>query len=291
MARKEVLGKGIHALIAEYPQDAAAEGGTILHIALDNITPNPHQPRSDFDGNKLSELAQSIREKGLIQPVIVNRVSLDNYHLIAGERRWRAAGLAGYETIPAIVHEIDSEQELMELALIENVQRADLNPIEEAEAYRSLISSCLLTQEDVANRVGKDRSTIANALRLLKLPPEIRGHLKRGEIQMGHARTLVSLEADVALELGQRCVRERMSVRELEKAARSAGVAGRKRRKKRGGSTVSDSDPLLVALEEKLRHRYATGIAIQRGGRKGRVEIEFYSDDDLERLLDLLLRE
>ncbi|MEC8989742.1 MAG: ParB/RepB/Spo0J family partition protein, partial [Candidatus Latescibacterota bacterium] len=193
MARRQVLGKGIHALIAEHPQGEAASQ-QVIDLIVDDIAPNPHQPRTEFDEDRLQELAGSIREKGLLQPIVVNRTAPDSYHLIAGERRLRASRLAGLESIPAIVHEIESAQELTELALVENLQREDLSPIEEAEAYRSLMSTCMLSQDDIAARVGKDRSTVANSLRLLKLPVSIRQLLRDGALQMGHARTLIGLD-------------------------------------------------------------------------------------------------
>ena len=179
MGKKQVLGKGIHALIAEYG-DSTEEGiSQVLPIPVDEIEPNPHQPRAHFDEDRLHDLMRPIQEKGVIQPISVNRKG-HSYHLIAGERRWRAAKMAGFDTIPAIVHDIDSTQELMELSLIENIQREDLNPIEEALGYRELIDTCLLTQEEIAEKVSRDRSTIANTLRLLKLPQEnLRGERKQ----------------------------------------------------------------------------------------------------------------
>ena len=290
---REVLGKGIHALIAEYPQRVELSGTQLLEIPVLDIEPNPYQPRREFDEESLADLEASIREKGILQPVIVNRTAPNAYHLIAGERRWRAAQRAGLEAVPAVVHEIDSPQELMELALIENIQREDLNPIEEAEGYQALMSRCLLTQEEIARRVGKERSTVANAVRLLKLPRELQVSLRAGELQMGHARALVSLDEGDALALGRRCIKERMTVRDLEKAVRVHGK-GRKRDKAgdrdgKGNGAAAGRDPALAALEDKLRHRFSTAVAIHRGGRKGRIEIEYYNDDDLERILELLL--
>ena len=194
------------------------------------------------------------------------------------------------ETIPAIVHEIDSTEELMELSLIENIQREDLNPIEEAQGYRELMDTCLLTQEDIARKVGRDRSTIANTVRLLKLPEELQDFLRSGQLQMGHARTLVSLELDDALELGRRAVSEGLTVRDLESATRKAG-SGRRRRREPTVNGDPPADPLLAAYEERLRHFFATSVGIRRNSKKGRVEIEFYDDDDLERILELLLRD
>jgi ParB family chromosome partitioning protein len=288
---REVLGKGIHALIAEYPQGSEESGTQLLEIPVIDIEPNPYQPRREFDEDALADLESSIREKGVLQPVVVNRIAPNAYHLIAGERRWRAARRAGLEAIPAVVHEIESPQELMELALIENIQREDLNVIEEAEGYQALMNRCMLTQEEIAKRVGKERSTVANAVRLLKLPRPLQVSLRSGELQMGHARALLSLDEDQALELGRRCIDEGMTVRVLEQAVRSQGK-GRKPgksggNKANGGSTRKD--PNVVALEDKLRQRFATAVAIHHGTKKGRIEIEYYNDDDLERILELML--
>ena len=200
--------------------------------------------------------------------------------------------MAGMETIPAIVHEIDSVEELMELSLIENIQREDLNPIEEAQGYRELMDTCLLTQEDIARKVGRDRSTIANTVRLLKLPEELQNFLRSGQLQMGHARALVPLEHDDALELGRRALSDGMTVRDLESAARKAGSgSGRRRRREPTVNGDQPADPLLSAYEERLRHFFATSVGIRRSSKKGRIEIEFYDDGDLERILELLLRD
>lgn len=291
MAKRQVLGKGIHALISEYPETADGQGAArIVELSIDDIEPNPHQPRTEFDDGRLQELANSIRQKGVIQPVVVNRVGA-GHHLIAGERRWRASRIAGLDVIPAVVYEIDSAQELMELSLIENIQREDLSPIEEAEGYRSLIDTCMLTQEDVAQRVGRDRSTIANTLRLLKLPGQVQDLLRRDEIQMGHARALIPLDHDDCLELARRCVDEQYTVRQLEKAVQSRSQGKDRRKRPTRPRKTARRDAILDAYEEKLRHRYATAVAIQRKSGKGRIEIEFYDDDDLERLLEILLDE
>ena len=291
MGKRQVLGKGLQALIAEYPETATADGDAhpqIVQLQVDEIEPNPFQPRAHYDEDRLRELADSIREKGIIQPISVNRAG-NAYHLIAGERRWRAARMTGAETVPAIIHEIDSTEDLMELSLIENIQREDLNPVEEAEGYRALIDTCLLTQEEVARKVGRDRSTVANTLRLLKLPTEVLELLRQGKLQMGHARALIPLDHDDCLELGQRCVEEEMTVRELERAVQSSGTGKGKRKRPDGGKKPKRRDPILESFEEKLRHRYATAVGIRREASKGHIEIEFYDDDDLERILDLLL--
>ena len=286
MGKKPVLGKGINALIPEYA-DSGSEGDPgrqIVYLNVEEIDPNPYQARTEFDQKHIDELTHSIKEKGVIQPIAVNRVG-QGYQLITGERRWRATKMAGYDTIPAIVHEIDSAQELMELSLIENVQREDLSPVEEAEGYRSLLTNCYLTQEEVARKVGKDRSTIANLMRLLSLPEEIQGHLKKGNLQMGHARALLGLgEEEERLELGRRCVAEKMTVRQVENAVKTH----------RGGDKSPAAreqarDPHLVACEERLQHRFGTAVHIRRNSKKSRIEIEYYDSEDLERILELLL--
>jgi len=290
MGKKPVLGKGINALIPEYPETSAEDEGIIqiVQLNVDEIESNPFQARSSFDEGLIDELMRSIQEQGIIQPIIVNRVG-QSYQIIAGERRWRATKKAGIETIPAIVHEIDSQQDLMELSLIENVQREDLNCIEEAEGYRALMDKCFLTQDEVAQKVGKDRSTIANMVRLLKLPLEIQDSLRKSELQMGHARTLLALEEDEdRLELGRRCVEEKMTVREIERAVNARRTGSDKKR--RIPSKEDRKNPHIVEFEEKLQHRFGTAVNIRRNSaQKGRIEVEFYDDRDLERILELLL--
>jgi ParB family chromosome partitioning protein len=288
MAKKQALGKGISALIPDYPEATEEDGpNRVIYLNVDEIEPNPHQPRTEFDEERIDELSSSIREKGVIQPIAVNRVG-QSYELIAGERRWRATVKAGYKTIPALIHEIDSVQELMEISLIENTQREDLNPIEEAEGYRALVTTCMLKPEEVAKKVGKDRSTVANLIRLLNLPQEIQGYLRSGELQSGHARALLGLENEIdQLELGHRCVRNKMTVRDIENAVKSRR-SGRDKIK-RLPTRETQPDPHVAEFEGKLRHHYGTGVSIRTGTKQGRIEIEFYNRDDLERLLELLL--
>jgi len=297
MAKKPALGRGINALIPDSPEDEAGLGGgqRVIQIDLDDIEPNPFQPRTDFSDDQLDELTLSIKEKGVIQPIAVSRVG-QKYQLIAGERRWRATRRAGFKTIPAIVHQIESKQELIELSLIENVQRDNLNPIEEAEGYRALIDTCFLTQDEVARKVGRDRSTVANMVRLLRLPGEIQEHLRKEELQMGHARALLAVEEDAdRIRLARRAVAEHLTVREVEQLAseRHRGGGGR-RRSPTGGDKAKDRgsrrDPHLVDLEDRLRHRFGTAVTVRSSdSTKGRIELEFYNEADLERLLDLLL--
>ena len=218
MAKRSVLGRGINALIPNQPGDVTetTDGKQIIYLDVDDIKPNPFQARTEFNPQLIEELALSIQEKGVIQPISVNLVGKD-YILIAGERRWRATRKAGIDTIPAIVHEVESDQDLMELSLIENIQRENLSPIEEAEGYRALIDVCFLTQEQVAQKVGKNRSTIANLLRLLNLSDEIQEYLRHGELQMGHARALLGLENEKdRIELAKRAVKENLSARQIE---------------------------------------------------------------------------
>ncbi len=294
MGKKPVLGKGINALIPEY-SDTHTNGDQtrqVIQLKVDEIEPNPHQARTRFDEERLEDLMRSIREKGIIQPITVNRVG-QSYQIITGERRWRATKKAGLDTIPAIIYEIESPQELMEISLIENIQRENLSPIEEAEGYRSLMNTCFLTQEDVAQKVGKDRSTIANALRLLKLPLEIQDFLRQGVLQMGHARTLLGLEEEEdQLELARRCLSEQMTVRDLERAVRARRTGRDKRARANGNANGREKrDPQLTVFQEKLQHRYGTAVAIHRNAKKGHIAIEFYDDNDLERVLELLLGE
>jgi ParB family chromosome partitioning protein len=245
MGKKPVLGKGINALIPEHPDSGGPDDNTrqIIYINVDEIEPNPFQARTEFDPEHIDELMRSIQEKGVIQPITVNRVG-QSYHLIAGERRWRATRQAGFETIPAIVHEIESQQDLMELSLIENIQRENLTPIEEAEGYRALMDRCFLTQEQVAQKVGKNRSTVANLLRLLNLPLEIQDFLRQGRLQMGHARALLGLDDDDdRLELARRAAEEKLSAREVERAV-NARRCGRDKKKKSKPEQRVD-DPLV----------------------------------------------
>ena len=288
MGKKPVLGKGINALIPEHPDSGGLDDNTrqIVYINVDEIEPNPFQARTEFDPEHIDELMRSIQEKGVIQPITVNRVG-QSYHLIAGERRWRATRQAGFETIPAIVHEIESQQDLMELSLIENIQRENLTPIEEAEGYRALMDRCFLTQEQVAQKVGKNRSTVANLLRLLNLPLEIQDFLRQGRLQMGHARALLGLDDDDdRLELARRAAEEKLTAREVERAV-NARRSGRDKKKKQKAEQ-RDDDPLVREQEERLQHRFGTAIHIRRSGNRGRIEIEFYDDGDLDRILELL---
>jgi len=289
--QRQALGKGLGALIPGADEETLVsdpispehDGPIVLQVPIEKIKPNPHQPRGRFDENAICELARSIQEKGLLQPVSVRRFGT-GYQLVAGERRLRASKSAGLDTIPAIIFDVTSDQEMMELSLIENVQREDLNAIEEAKAYRALIDDCFLTQEEVAHRVSKDRSSVANTLRLLALAKEVRDALEANKISIGHAKALLGLENSRAqISLCNDIINKGLTVRRVEALVRQSknSAAIPKLR-------PAPADPHVESVEEDLRHRFGTGVSIKRQGKKGKIEIEFYSMDDLERLLELL---
>jgi ParB family chromosome partitioning protein len=285
MARK-VLGKGLGALIPEMSEEAAsAEGQRIVDLNVSDISPNPHQPRLDFNPQSIDELKRSILEKGVIQPILVRRFG-NGYQVIAGERRLRAARLAGLETIPSTIADVSSSEEMMELSLIENIQREDLNPIDEAKAYRALIDQCYLTQEEVSKKVGKDRSTVANLLRLLRLPSEVQERLYDGTLTMGHARALLGIDdEEFQVDLCRKIAKEAISVRKVEQLIRTRAISGGK---PKVGRSIRRKDPILISMEEEMQRRLGTAVHITKSGKKGKVEIEFYNDHDLERIIEIL---
>lgn len=300
-----VLGKGLGALITPAPQqeqevtvvpssetlDDGQSTDILAHVEVANIDPNPYQPRIDFEPEALQELAQSIREKGLVQPVTVRRWE-GGYQLISGERRLRACKLAGITHIPAYIRQVDSAEEMIELALIENIQRATLNPVEIAQSYRQLVEDYQHTPEEIARRVGKDRSTVVNFIRLLKLPKRILESVQRGELSMGHARALLSLPDEQAqLRIWQRIVRENLSVRKVEELVKSIYTVQRTAPTPKTAPS-SASTAQLEELSRKLRPIYGTKVNISTGkDGKGSISFEFYSHDDLERLLELFLKD
>jgi ParB family chromosome partitioning protein len=284
---KKALGKGIGALLGD---DEKIDVSSVAEVPLSALQPNPQQPRHDFDDATLKELADSIREKGVLQPILAEAGKDGAYIIIAGERRVRAARLAGLSKIPVVVRQF-SAQEKLEIALIENVQREDLTPIEEALAYRRLMEMADLSQEQIAVKVGKDRSTIANTLRLLKLPDDAREALSSGAINAGHARALLMVvnPADQQVLL-RRIVENGVSVRDAEKmaAALNAGTKGAGKSGKSGRVTPPRGEPELRSVEQKLIEKLGTRVEIRGSGKKGRIEISYFSTDDLERLLELL---
>ncbi len=281
MTRKP-LGRGLAALLSAEQTGSAEEPD---EIAIDSVEPSSMQPRTRFDEARLEDLAKSIRANGVVQPLLVRRKG-SNYELIAGERRWRAAQLAGLTHVPVVVRNVPDEK-VLELALIENIQREDLNPIEEAQAYKKLIDSIGMTQETLAERVGRDRSYITNYLRLLRLPQDIQRLIEEGKLSTGHARTLLGTsDSDTQRRLARRIIDRGLSVRETERLVRDFDGAGSKPRAK-----PKDKDPNVRAAETKLRRHLGTQVRItqNQNGQSGRIEIEFYNPADLERLFRLLL--
>ncbi|WP_126429221.1 ParB/RepB/Spo0J family partition protein [Brevibacillus marinus] len=275
------LGKGLSALI---PANLLEEGEQVSEIAVAEIRPNPYQPRKEFTPEALKELTESIKEHGIIQPLIV-RKSIKGYELVAGERRLRAAKEAGLKTVPVVVKAY-SDQQLMEIALIENLQRENLNPIEEAEAYQKLMEHCSYTQDELAQKVGKSRPHVANMLRLLNLPQAIRKLVSTSELSMGHARAILPVEDhELQWKLANDVIKQQLSVRQLEELVKQLSVS----RETKGKAKKSvKREPAIQQMEERLRTRLGTLVKIKRGARKGKIEIEFYSDDDLERIMELI---
>lgn len=279
MVKRPALGKGIGALLGS----ATQEGGRKYFLCpIEELKPHSNQPRKTFNDEKMAELVASIKEKGVIQPLVVRRVE-DHYQIIAGERRWRAAQKAGLRDIPVVIQDV-SEAWALEVALIENIQREDLNPIEEADAYHHLIERFDLSQEEVAKRVGKDRSTVANSIRLLRLPGLVRGDVIAGRLTMGHARALLSLELDEdILEAREQLLAKRLSVRETEALVKKIKVFGRP--PKVGTKPVVD--PQLTHLAGELKRSLGTQVKIVPRGKGGKIEISYFSAAELDRLLEL----
>lgn len=283
---KRALGRGIEALLPGQREPLEGPvGGTM--VALSALRPGTGQPRRSFPRESLEELARSIRQKGLLQPILVESAGQGLFTIVAGERRYRAAQLAGLREVPVVVRQF-SELEKTEIALIENLQREDLTPVEEALGYRTLMDKGGLTQEEVAIRVSKNRSTVANALRLLKLPEPMLAALDDGRISPGHARALLSIgEARQQENLFRQVLDAGLSVRETERRAARAGVAARGGQARSSGTPAAGSVELR-ALEQRFIERFGTRVAIKGNDRRGRVEISYFSADDLERIIDLL---
>lgn len=272
---KTALGKGLDALIPD-------KGENILQIEVNRILPGKQQPRKVFNETSLKELTASIMEKGVLQPILVSRTGDGSFNLIAGERRWRASVQAGLKKIPAIVKNVDSRDSL-EMALIENIQREQLNPIETAEGFNRLMQEFSLTQEELADKVGKERATVANYLRLLKLPVEIKDMIYTGKLSMGHARALLAFEGRISqIEAARKIIRNGLSVREAELMAKKSIKPAKIR---------AEKDPQITSLEERLIRALGTKVHIvQNNKKKGKIEIEYYSLEELNRLLDMLLQ-
>ena len=305
------LGRGLEALLsapgvlANPPSSGPSAGagtvatpagdrGGLAQLRVGEIRPNPFQPRKEFRPEELADLEASLKANGLLQPITVRRASSGGgYELIAGERRLRAATRLGWSEIPAIVRDVD-DRTLGTLALVENLQRVDLNPVEEAEGYQRLVESFNLTQQQVADVVGKDRSTVANMLRVLHLPVSVRRMLREGQITLGHARALLALPNEIAMtDLAREIVARGLSVREVERRVREAAPAGRKKdeKVKAGKPGARDTrDPEVKRLEDQLRRYLQTDVSlVLSGAEKGEIRIGFYSSDDLQRVLELVL--
>lgn len=273
--KKKVLGRGLSALLPAPPERDAE----FLRLPVDQIRTSPFQPRRTFSPDDLRELVESVREKGVLQPVLV-RTTPEGYELVAGERRLRAAQAAGVETIPAVVKKL-SDREALEATIVENIQRADLNAVELAEGYQRLTHEFSLSQEEVAKRVGKDRVTVSNTLRLLKLPAQVKQAIVDGRLSAGHARALLSAPPERLLDIFEAALRRELSVRELERICKEGG-------RKKPSRRFVRHDPHLKDLEEKLARRGGTKVRIRGTHRKGRFEVSYFSEGEFQRLCELL---
>jgi ParB family chromosome partitioning protein len=280
MAKRKALGRGLSALIPDADKLEPVEG-QFFQCPIEDIEPNPYQPRQDFSASELKEMVNSVREKGIITPLLVSKTK-KGYQLIAGERRWRAAQKAGLERVPVVVREA-SPMESLELALVENIHRKDLNPIEEAFAYRKLLEETGATQDALAKRLGKDRSSITNLLRLLKLPISIQKDVINGQLSMGHARVVAGLKTrQEQMALRDMILKKDLSVRQAE------AIAKKRKTFVRSNTKRAELDYYMQSLSDNLKRSLGTKVDIKKRGRQGRIVIYFYSDDELDRLLELL---
>jgi ParB family chromosome partitioning protein len=280
---RRALGKGLSALLGE----ARPRDEQFVEIDIDLIDPSQYQPRTNFKADKLEELAQSIRENGIVQPVLVRRQGF-RYQLISGERRWRAAQMAGLSKIPVVVHDVPDEK-VLELSLIENIQRENLNPIEEAQAFQRLIDEMGLTQEEVAHRVGRDRTSVTNYLRLLKLPKDIQRLVEEEQISMGHARAILGLNsAELQRQLAREVVTKGLSVRATEQAVQRASAPAKKTDESPRQRVTFDAN--IRTAVERLRRKLNTQVRLTTTSRGGKLEIEFYSDADFDRIYQIIMQ-
>jgi ParB family chromosome partitioning protein len=279
------LGKGLSALIPDEVQSAEVADipdSHLIEIRVAEVKPNPYQPRINFDKQALAELKDSIQEKGLIQPITVRKVN-SHFELIAGERRLRAAIEVGLDKLPAYVMEVETKEEMLELAIVENVQRERLNPIEQANAYQRLLKECKLTQDEIAQKIGKDRSTITNMLRLLRLPEQIQKSVEEGIISVGHARTLLALEnKEQQLQLWGKIIKNDVSVRKLEKLVKEVSEV-----KPEPSIKTKKKSVHILKIEDNLRDVFGTKVSVRPKNEGGSIDIEFYSPEDLNRILEI----
>lgn len=295
MSKKKALGRGLNALLSDSEKDERLESdipvvhttpsGSISEIPVEQIEVNPFQPRTHFDQEALEELAESIKVHGIIQPITVRRLARDQYQLISGERRFQASQLAGLKTIPAYVRAAD-DQQMLEMALIENIQRENLNAIEIALSYQRLISECNLKQEQLGERVGKNRATITNYLRLLKLPPDVQIAVRDNRITMGHARAIINVEnPDQQLYIFKKILAEDLSVRKVEELVRTLSETTAEKNKTAAPTTANRE---ISQLQSQLSSHFGTRVVVKSDGKKGEIKIPFLSVEDLNRILDIL---
>lgn len=284
MATQKGLGRGLGALLGDFSDTSPASDSPYMELPLHRIEPNPHQPRKNFDTEELESLAESIRVHGVMQPLTVRETGEGRYEIIAGERRWRASRAAGLTTIPCVVMEAD-DKKAMELALIENLQRQDLNPVEEALGYQSLMTDFSMTQEEMANQVGKSRSAVANSLRLLSLCEKCLEQLREGKLTAGHARAVLTLKSEkLQQEAAQKIINLGLSVRQAELLCKNMAKEPAKKKE------VTLAVDYVAECEKSLSKHLGRGVKIVNGKRKGRFELEFYGQDDLQNLLDALMK-
>ena len=284
MGKKFALGKGLSALIPEDMSEQEQEKKGNILVPLNEIRNDNNQPRKAFDSDKIAELTESIKTHGIIQPLILRKSEDGLYIIVAGERRWRAAKLAGLKEVPAIVMDL-SEKEVLEISLIENIQRQDLNPIEEALAYKKLLSEFKLTQEDLSKRIGKSRTAITNTMRLMNLDSRVQQYIIEGIISEGHGRALLGIkDEEIQYELSQKVIDENLSVRELERLVKKI-VEGKNKEEK---NMVEELNPYYKEIKTQLQNYFGTKVNISNRNNKGKIEIEYYSEDDLQRILDII---
>ncbi len=296
MSKKRALGRGLSALLSDTPSEEKLEvdiaspqttnGGGVNEISIDEIETNPFQPRQHFDEDALNELADSIKVHGIIQPITVRRLNRNQYQLISGERRFQASRKAGLKSIPAYIRLAD-DQQMLEMALIENIQRENLNPVEIALSYQRLISECSLKQDELGERVGKNRSTVTNYLRLLKLPPDIQIALRDNKISMGHARAIINVDnPDSQLYIFKKTLQEDLSVRKVEELTRQVMAGPREVAAK--SSEAAPSSKEIYQLQSKLSSHFGTKVSVKSDGKKGDIRIPFLSIEDLNRILEII---
>ena len=285
MKKTKRLGRGLNALIPDKSlseNNNTFDDSNLFEVEVANVRANPYQPRQEFDPVALDELKTSIKEKGIIQPITIRKVD-SHYELIAGERRLRAVVELGFKKVPAYLIKVESKEEMLELAIIENVQRERLNPIEQAQAFQRLVDECKLTQDEVAQKIGKDRTTITNFLRLLKLPRDIQESVRKHEITMGHARTLLAIDdIEIQRQVWKKVIKNGLSVRRLEKIIKDLAEAAKQKKDIKPRRSV-----FLQKAEENLRELLGTKVNIRSRKEGGTIEVEFYSPEDLNRLLEI----